>query len=69
MIASLTQFRPLRSDVMARRMRAKATGPFRCTACRAAEAAYSTRYARSRVASSGALESKITSLFNGLRVP
>lgn len=45
MIASLTQFRPLRSDVMARRMRAKATGPFRCTACRAAEAAYSTRYA------------------------
>jgi hypothetical protein len=71
MIASLTHFRPASSETLARWVRTEATPAWRAggTARRSDTVASPARYACSRIASSGARESKVTSLFNGLRVP
>jgi hypothetical protein len=71
MIASLTHFHPVSNETPARWVRSDATPTWRVggAACRTDTTVSAASYACSRVTSSGAWKSKITSLFNGLRVP
>lgn len=71
MIASLTHFRLRWNETMARWVRTEATPTWRVggAAHLTDRTALSKRYARSRVASSGERESKVTSLFNDLHAP